>query len=199
MRRLPVYIVIDTSGSMKGPKISAVKEGLRILISSLQKDPRALETVSVSIIQFNTEADLILPLTSVYKLNAELNEFSELAARGWTNIEKALRLLNHCISNDLVTGDFKKEIKGDHKPLVFFLSDGGQSRGSWKNYYLEWEKGFKKLGGFYVLAAFGGQYKTHLVALEKIAFNPSNVQRLNEVSAEEIINWFRWISQSITV
>ena len=44
MRRLPVYILIDTSGSMHGEPIEAVRNGLQVLISSLRQDPYALET-----------------------------------------------------------------------------------------------------------------------------------------------------------
>lgn len=43
MRRLPVYILIDTSGSMRGEPIEAVKVGLDSMVSSLRTDPYALE------------------------------------------------------------------------------------------------------------------------------------------------------------
>ena len=44
MRRLPVYVLIDTSGSMYGEPIEAVKNGLSIMLSTLNSDPYALET-----------------------------------------------------------------------------------------------------------------------------------------------------------
>ena len=44
MRRLPVYLLLDTSGSMMGEPIEAVKNGVEILVSSLRQDPYALET-----------------------------------------------------------------------------------------------------------------------------------------------------------
>ena len=44
MRRLPVYLVIDTSGSMYGESIESVKNGIDLLVSSLRQDPHALET-----------------------------------------------------------------------------------------------------------------------------------------------------------
>ena len=39
MRRLPVYLLIDTSGSMRGEPIESVKVGLEAMVSSLRQDP----------------------------------------------------------------------------------------------------------------------------------------------------------------
>ena len=50
MRRLPVYLLLDTSGSMYGEPIEAVKNGVQTLISTLRSDPYALETAYISII-----------------------------------------------------------------------------------------------------------------------------------------------------
>ena len=44
MRRLPVYLLVDTSGSMHGEAIEAVRNGLQVLVSALRQDPYALET-----------------------------------------------------------------------------------------------------------------------------------------------------------
>ena len=60
MRHLPVYILIDTSGSMKGEPIESVKVGLADMIATLRQDPYALETVCISIITFNNEVKQML-------------------------------------------------------------------------------------------------------------------------------------------
>ena len=41
MRRLPVYLLLDTSGSMSGTPIQAVNNGLQVLVSKLRQDPFA--------------------------------------------------------------------------------------------------------------------------------------------------------------
>lgn len=46
MRRLPVYLLLDTSGSMYGEPIEAVKNGVQVLVSTLRQDPYALETAT---------------------------------------------------------------------------------------------------------------------------------------------------------
>lgn len=70
MRRLPVYILIDISSSMRGEPIEAVKAGIDALLKSLCNDPYTLETVYLSIITYNSQAEQLFPLTEVYKLHA---------------------------------------------------------------------------------------------------------------------------------
>ena len=55
-RRLPVYLVLDVSGSMSGEPIEAVRMGLKQLLSDLQDNPQALETVWLSVITFGSSA-----------------------------------------------------------------------------------------------------------------------------------------------
>ena len=62
-RRLPVYLLIDTSGSMRGEPIESVKVGIEAMLSTLRTDPYALDTVSISIITFDREVKQVLPLT----------------------------------------------------------------------------------------------------------------------------------------
>lgn len=87
MRRLPVYLLLDTSGSMYGEPIEAVKNGVQTLVSTLRSDPYALETAYISIITFNSSAQQITPLT-------ELAAFKQpnIDASGCTVLGGALEL-----------------------------------------------------------------------------------------------------------
>lgn len=67
-RRLPVYLLVDTSGSMWGERIAAVNNGLQSLISRLRQDPFALESVHIAIITFDREVKQVLPLTALEDL-----------------------------------------------------------------------------------------------------------------------------------
>ncbi len=69
MRRLPVYLLLDTSGSMLGEPIEAVKNGVEMLVSSLRQDPYALETAFLFMISFDTAAKQLMPLTEVAMFN----------------------------------------------------------------------------------------------------------------------------------
>ena len=53
-RRLPVYVLLDTSGSMSGEPIQAVRSGIDMLLEALRSDPQALETAWLSFITFDT-------------------------------------------------------------------------------------------------------------------------------------------------
>ena len=97
MRRLPVYIVIDISSSMRGEPIAAVNNGIDSLVKSLCSDPYALETTCISIITYSTEAKQIVPLTEVYKFQKP-----EIIAKGQSAMGAALNLLCGCIENCLL-------------------------------------------------------------------------------------------------
>ena len=48
IRRLPVYLLLDCSGSMSGEPIEAVKQGIKALLTELKGDPQALETAQAA-------------------------------------------------------------------------------------------------------------------------------------------------------
>lgn len=42
-RRLPIYLLIDSSGSMRGEPIQSVNVGLSAMLSALRQDPMRLK------------------------------------------------------------------------------------------------------------------------------------------------------------
>ena len=60
-RRLPVYLLVDTSGSMRGEPIEALNVGLKAMEQALRRDPFALESVHLSLITFDVQAREIFP------------------------------------------------------------------------------------------------------------------------------------------
>ena len=110
MRRLPVYLLLDTSGSMYGEPIEAVKNGVQVLVSTLRQDPYALETAYLSIITFDSDARQVAPLT-------ELASFQQpnLEANGGTALGEALGLLAQKVDAEVTKTTAEK--KGDWKPL----------------------------------------------------------------------------------
>lgn len=122
MRRLPVYILIDTSGSMKGEPIEAVKVGLADMVATLRQDPYALETVWMSIITFDRDVKQILPLTALEDL--QLPDITTPES-GPTHTGAALEML--CQKYDEEVNMGSAEQKGDWMPLLFVLTDGKPS------------------------------------------------------------------------
>lgn len=121
-RRLPVYILIDTSGSMKGEPIESVKVGLSDMIATLRLDPYALETVCVSIITYDKDVKQILPLTELANL-----QMPDIVCpdSGPTHTGAALNMLCSCYDREVNKGT--NEQKGDWMPLLFLLTDGKPS------------------------------------------------------------------------
>ena len=117
MRRLPVYLLLDCSGSMYGEPIEAVKNGVQVLVSTLRQDPYALETAYLSIITFDSSAKQVTPLT-------ELAAFQQpnIEANGCTALGEALALLATKVDQEVTKTT--PEQKGDWKPLVFIMTDG---------------------------------------------------------------------------
>jgi uncharacterized protein YegL len=64
-RRLPIYILLDTSESMAGAAFGALKEGLVSMVAALRSDPRCLETAHVCMITFGGPCKVVVPLTPV--------------------------------------------------------------------------------------------------------------------------------------
>ncbi|MEL7336848.1 MAG: VWA domain-containing protein, partial [Planctomycetota bacterium] len=122
MRRLPVYLLLDTSGSMRGEPIEAVKVGLQSMLSSLRQDPAALEATHISIISFDREAKVLMPLTSLETF--QLPEI-EVPQSGPTNMGEALELLLDRMKTEIVKST--EDTKGDWRPLLFLMTDGSPS------------------------------------------------------------------------
>jgi uncharacterized protein YegL len=122
MRRLPVYILLDTSGSMRGEPIEAVKVGLQTMLSSLRQDPFALESLHIALITFDREATVLCPLTDIGSLQIPDIVVPE---SGPTHLGAALELLVKSYDTDVIRST--ADVKGDWKPLAFIMTDGSPS------------------------------------------------------------------------
>lgn len=182
MRRLPVYLLLDTSGSMYGEPIEAVKNGVQVLLSNLRQDPYALETAYLSIITFDSKAKQVTPLT-------ELSAFQQpdLKASGATALGEALSLLTQCAEQEVTKTTMEK--KGDWKPLVFIMTDGAPTDDLNKG-LADFKKG---KWGVVVACAAGPSVNTDTLKLIT-----NNVVKLDTASSEQIKEFFKWVSASVS-
>lgn len=186
MRRLPVYLLIDTSGSMKGEPIEAVNVGLQTLVSSLRRDPQALETAHISIITFDRVAQLLLPLTAVSELQLPNLETPE---SGPTMTGAALELL--CQRVDLEIRTQSTDVKRDWKPLLFIMTDGSPSdTKKFKMMVLEC-----KNRCFATITVCAAGMKAKVEPLKDLA---TNIVSLDTCDGAMFSQFFQWVSASIS-
>ena len=186
-RRLPVYILIDTSGSMKGEPIESVKVGLSDMIASLRLDPYALETACISIITYDRDVRQILPLTELEDL--QLPEI-ECPDSGPTHTGAALNMLCDCYDSEVNMGS--KEQKGDWMPLLFILTDGKPSD---LQVYDEAIQKVKQHQFTNIVACAAGP-KAKTEPLKKLT---DNVFTLDTMDATSFKKFFVWVSDVIGV
>lgn len=182
MRRLPVYLLLDTSGSMYGEPIEAVKNGVQTLISTLRNDPYALETAYLSIITFNSTAQQITPLTELATIQQP-----NIDAGGCTVLGGALELLAKKVDSEITKTT--AEVKGDWRPLVFLMTDGEPTDSITKGL-----EEFKKRKFGMVVACAAGQ-GANVNTLKQIT---ENVVQLDTADSATIKAFFKWVSASIS-
>lgn len=186
MRRLPVYLLIDTSGSMKGEPIEAVNAGLQSLVSSLRRDPQALETAHLSIITFDREARLLLPLTPVAELQLPVIVTPD---SGPTMTGAALDLLCQRVDSEVRT--HSTDVKRDWKPLLFIMTDGAPSD---IQKYNEMVPECKKRT-FAAITACAAGMKAKIDALRDLA---TSIVSLDTCDGATFAQFFQWVSASIS-
>ena len=183
MRRLPVYLLLDTSGSMSGEPIEAVKNGVQVMISALRQNPQAIETAFISIITFDSVAQQIIPLTDLASF-----QMVDLRATGTTALGEALKLVANRIDNEVAKTTMEQ--KGDWKPLVFIMTDGIPTD--------DWQSGLNEFKqrktAFTVACAAGSGADTNI--LKQIT---ENVVSLDTADSASIGKFFQWVTASIGV
>lgn len=183
MRKLPIYLLLDTSGSMLGEPIEALKNGVQVMISSLRQNPQAIETAYISVITFDSTAQQLMPLTDLASF-----QMVDIKASGTTALGAALKLVSTCIDKEVAKTTL--DVKGDWKPLVFIMTDGIPTD--------DWQSGlseFKKRKIAFTVAC-GAGHAAETSILKQVT---ANVFALDNADSHSIGKFFTWVTASIGV
>lgn len=185
VRRLPVYILLDTSGSMRGEPIHSVNVGLQSMLSALRQDPYALESVFLSIITFDIEAKVYLPLTPLDQV--QLTEV-EVPSAGATFMGAALELLIERVDAEIHKSS--ADDKGDWRPLLFIMTDGSPSD---VYAYQQAIPQIKQRNFASIVACAAG----HKAKQEHLLQLTDRVVVLDSMDAASFASFFKWVSASV--
>jgi len=187
MRRLPVYILIQTSGAMRGEPIEAIKVGLETMVASLRQDPFALESVHLSVITFNRLPEQILPLTELE--NAQIPTIAEPVSSP-SHLGEALDFLCRRIDSEVTLST--PERKGDWMPLLFVMCNGKVADTQL------FKEAVVKIGqrhfGSIVVCLVGAHPET-----ENVKQFTDKIVNLDTTDGATFRQFFKWVSASVSV
>jgi uncharacterized protein YegL len=185
MRRLPVYFLLDTSGSMYGEPIQALNNALSGMINSLRTDPQALDSLWMSMITFNRDVNELVPLTEL--VSFQLPEII-CPQSGPTHTGRGLQLLYEKVKTDVNKGTAER--KGDWRPLLFLFTDGKPSD---LQLYREMIPRIKSLNFGVIVACAAG----HLASDTLLKELTDTVVHLDTTDSNTLKQFFKWVSDAI--
>jgi uncharacterized protein YegL len=171
---------------MRGEPIESLRAGLRSLLSSLKRDPYALDTVALSIITFNSEVKVLVPLTDL-----ENFQLPEIVApdTGATNIGEAIELLLSQYDKEVQKNT--AEQKGDWLPLAVIMTDGKPSDTALFKKMTQKIKAYKFAR--VVACAAGSKAKTE--PLKEIT---DEVVSLDTMDSSTFSKFWQWVSTAVS-
>jgi len=184
-RRMPVYLLLDVSGSMAGAPITAVEQGVQSLYNELMDQPQAVEMVNLSVITFGDSANQVVPLSPITSFTPP-----SLTASGVTSLGGAFRVLAQALDREIISNSPSR--KGDYKPLVFLLTDG-EPTDRWQSELNALKARSTKKPGTIIALGCGDGVNT--VTLKAIT---ENVLLMSDVTPDNLKAFFKWVSQSVS-
>ena len=185
MRRLPVYFLLDTSGSMNGEPIQALNNAMNGMIHSLRTDPQASETLWISIVTFDREVKEVISLTDLPSF--QLPEII-CPQSGPTFTGKGLEMIHSKVLSEIKKGT--PEQKADWRPLLFVFTYGKPSD---LQFYREMVPKVKQLNFGTIIGCAAGNLADDSMLKELC----ESVVHIDTADSTTLKQFFKWVSDTI--
>ena len=191
-RPLPIFILADTSGSMRGEKINELNLALREMLNALNAADDIRGKFQLCVISFGKETEVLQPLADIEGL-----AIPELTAAGKTPMGQAFELVKGLIE------DRETVSSRAYTPTIVLISDGIPTDCSEEMYrrknYFDWEP-LKELhqgerSSKCQRLALGIGEDADIDMLKAFIDNPE-IPLIKIKDASGITKFFRWVTMS---
>jgi uncharacterized protein YegL len=117
IRKFPICLVLDTSGSMHGSNIRDLNENVRNFLTFVENNQKARRNAEIAIIEFGGDVRVVTGYNSIDKIN-----FSDLSAYGATPIGGAVSTALELL--DIRRQYYRNNAIEHYKPIMLIMSDG---------------------------------------------------------------------------
>jgi uncharacterized protein YegL len=123
-QKLPVILVLDTSGSMEGQGMADLNQGIQCLKTSILNDAKLQNMIELAIVTFNDDATL----ERKFDLVSDDTEMPCLSSGGLTNTVSGVNAALGEISARKAF--YRTHGEQYYRPILFVMSDGASSNSS---------------------------------------------------------------------
>ena len=195
-RALPVFILLDVSGSMSGEKIETVNIALKEMINSFKKIENPKGIIELCLITFGgNQANVIKTLSQIND-----NDVYTLTAGGNTPMGMAFEKVAEMIEDKNVVSSRA------YTPTIVLISDGNPTdfnpTGKSIEEIITWESLMKLHSGIRtskstkLAMGIGGDVDTNIL---KAFINNNEIPVISAKDNSTIVKFFEWVTMSVSV